>query len=126
MGSDYMKIRLLALAAVTLLLPGWTQAEIERARQAAHSYGTDFEKCLIAEIRRQVSTSISSQDFALLIKGSCLVEKNKFMVPLVDYIVMTNNAPTTDQSAVFAAANSTISQYYDAAVKTFVETRNSR
>ena len=121
-----MRIRLLALAAAMLLLSGYTQADIEKAQQAAHFFAADFERCLVAEVKRLVITNISSQDFALLIKGSCLTEKNKFLVPLVDYIVMKNNAPASDQSAVFAAANSTIAQYYDAAVKTFVETRTSR
>jgi hypothetical protein len=121
-----MITRLLVLAAAMLLLSGYTQADIEKAQQAAHYFAAEFEKCLVAEVRRLAVTNISSQDFALLIKGSCLTEKNKLMVPLVDYIVMKNEAPASDQSAVFAAANLTISQYYDAAVKNFIETRTSR
>ena len=121
-----MITRLLVLAAAMLLLSGYTQADIEKAQQAAHFYAAEFEKCLVTEVRRLILTNISSQDFALLIKGSCLTEKNKFLVPLVDYIAMKNDAPATDQSAVFAAANSTISQYYDAAVKNFIETRTNR
>jgi predicted RNA-binding protein with PUA domain len=65
-------------------------------------------------------------DFALLIKGTCLTEKSKFLVPLVDYIVMKNNAPDSDQSEVLSAANSVITQYYDVAVKNFIEKRSNR
>jgi hypothetical protein len=86
----------------------------------------EFEKCLATETSRLMSTNISSQDFALLIKGTCLTEKNKFLVPLVDYIVMKNNAPDSDQSAVLSAANSVITQYYDVAVKNFIEKRSNR
>jgi hypothetical protein len=99
---------------------------LKRLSKQLTSNAAEFEKCLAAEIKRLVITNISSQDFALLIKGSCLTEKNKFLVPLVDYIAMKNDAPASDQSAVFATANSTISQYYDAAVKGFIETRTAR
>jgi hypothetical protein len=61
-----------------------------------------------------------------VIKGTCLTEKNRFLVPLVDYIVMKNNAPDSDQSAVLSAANSVITQYYDVAVKNFIEKRSNR
>jgi hypothetical protein len=86
----------------------------------------EFEKCLATETTRLMATNISSQDFALLIKGTCLTEKNKFLVPLVDYVVMKNNAPDSDQSAVLSAGNSVITQYYDVAVKNFIEKRSNR
>ncbi len=121
-----MKTRLLILGAAMLLLSGYTPADIEKAQRAAHLYATEFEKCLVAEIKRLVTTNISSQDFALLIKGSCLKEQNDFLVPLVDYIVMKNNAPASDTSAVLAVANSTVARYQDAAVKSFIEMRASR
>jgi hypothetical protein len=53
-----------------------------------------------------VATNISSQDFALFIKGACLAEKQKFRVPLVDYLAMKNNATAADTSGVLSAANS--------------------
>jgi hypothetical protein len=117
-------IRFVILAAAMLLLSGYTQADVEKARQAAHFFATEFEKCLAAETTRLVSTKISSQDFALLIKGSCLAEKNKFLVPLADYIAMKNNAPDSDTGVVLSVANSTIAQYHDAAVKSFIEIRS--
>ena len=120
-------IRFVILAAAMLLLSGYTQADVEKAQQAAHLFAAEFEKCLAAaETMRLVSTNISSQDFALLIKGSCLAEKNKFLVPLADYIAMKNNAPDSDTGVVLSVANSTITQYHDAAVKSFVQIRSSR
>jgi hypothetical protein len=87
----------------------------------------NFKKCLAAETTRLLATNISSQDFALLIKGACLAEKNKFLVPLVDYIAMKNNTTeAADTSAVLSAANAVAAQYLDVAVKNFIETRASR
>jgi hypothetical protein len=86
----------------------------------------ELEKCLATETTRLMATNISSQDFALLIEGTCLTEKNKFLVPHVDYIVMKNNAPDSDQSAVLSAANSVITPYYDVAVKNLIEKRSNR
>jgi hypothetical protein len=125
-GGFMSAIRFVILAAAMLLLSGYTQADVEKAQQAAHFFAAEFEKCLAAETMRLVSTNISSQDFSLLIKGSCLAEKNKFLVPLADYIAMKNNAPDSDTGVVLSVANSTITQYHDAAVKNFIEIRTSR
>lgn len=119
-------VRFLILAAAMFSLSGFTQAQIDKAQQAAHFFAGEFEKCLAGQIERSAATNISSQDFALLIKGACLTEKNKFLVPLVDYIVMKNNAPASDQGVVLSIANSVITQYYDAAVRSFVERRSNR
>jgi hypothetical protein len=121
-----MGIRFLILAAAIFSLSGFTQDQIEKAQQAAHFFAGEYEKCLAAETKRLLATNVSSQDFALDIKGTCLAEKNKFLVPLVDYITMKNNAPDSDMSAIFSIANSVITQYQDAAVKSFIETRSSR
>jgi hypothetical protein len=125
-NAPALRSRVLILAAAMLSLSGFTQADIEKAQQAAHFFAGELAKCLDAQTTRLMATNISSQDFALLLKGTCLTEKNKFLVPLVDYIVMKNNAPDSDQAAVLSAANSVIAQYYDVAVKSFIEKRNNR
>jgi hypothetical protein len=45
---------------------------------------------------------------------------------LVERITMKNNATEADTSVVLSTANNAIAQYYDFAVKSFIETRASR
>ena len=70
-------------------------------------------------------TNISAQDFSLFIKGACIAEKNKYIVPLIDVISMTN-AGVVDNAAVIASANNGIEQIQAAAVNQFIQSKSGR
>ena len=83
-----MRIQTLFVVVALVLLPAFTEADIEKARQAAQSYKQKYWECLAAEIVRMVPTTVSAQDFSLLLQGACPTEKQNFRVPFVDYFAM--------------------------------------
>lgn len=64
-------------------------------------------------------TGLSAQDFKLYLLGSCLVEKQKFRVPFVDYLAMTY--PELSASGHFAEFSYVADQAVDASIKNFID-----
>jgi hypothetical protein len=57
--------RLATLGFALLLLPAFTDAQLENARQAAHFFKEKYWECLAGEIVQTFQTSMSAQDFSL-------------------------------------------------------------
>jgi hypothetical protein len=105
----------------------FTQAQIDKAKQATRTFGDEYWACLLNETNKMVQTNISAQDFTLSIKGACVAEKNKYLVPLVDVVAMTNpETEADDKAAIIALANNMIEQVQAAAVTQFVRSRSGR
>ena len=89
--------------AAMLLLCGFTQAELEKAKSTTDFYKDAYWKCLADEIVRVVPTSMSAQEFSVLTKSACPKERGYFFNSLSNYIVMLQ--PDVDRSTVAPAAN---------------------
>jgi hypothetical protein len=83
-----MIVRFVILAAAMLLLSGFTQAELEKAKNTKEFYKDGYWKCLATEIVRVVPTNMSAQEFSLFVKRACSKERNDFFNSLSNYIVM--------------------------------------
>jgi hypothetical protein len=70
------------------------------------------------EANKMVQTNISAQEFSLFIKGSCLAERNKYAVKLIDAISITSANPD-DIATVITSENNMIDQIQAAAVYQF-------
>ena len=117
-----MKIRVVILAAVALLLSGFTQAELDKAKSTKEFFKDNYWKCLAVEIVRVVPTNMSVQDFSVFVKGACRKERNDFFVSLSDYIVMLE--PDVDRNTVPSAANIAVKAAQDDAVKVLIDLRS--
>ena len=117
-----MKIRIVILAAAALLLSGFTQAELEKAKNTKEFFKDSYWKCLATEIVRVVPTNMSVQDFSGFVRGACRKERNDFFVSLSDYIVMLE--PDVDRNTVPSAANTAIKAAQDDAVKVLIDLRS--
>jgi hypothetical protein len=121
-----LTFRAATVAVADLVLPAFTDADVEKARQAAHFFKEKYWECLGAEVERAVRTNMSAQDFSLFVKGACQQERERFRVPLVDYIAMKHRAATSDTPAVLSAADSAISMSQEGAVTGFINLRTKR
>jgi hypothetical protein len=117
-----VKIRVVILAAAALLLSGFTQAELEKAKTTKEFFKDSYWKCLAAEIVRVVPTNMSVQDFSAFVRGACRKERNDFFVSLSDYIIMLE--PDIDRNTVPSAANIAIKAAQDDAVKVLIDLRS--
>jgi len=79
-------LRLLIPAAALLLVSGFTQAELEKAKNTKESFKDGYWKCLATEIIRVVPTNMSAQEFFVLTKRACPKERNDFFISLSNYI----------------------------------------
>jgi hypothetical protein len=57
-------------AAAMLLLSGFTQAELEKAKSTTDFFRDAYWKCLADEILRAVPTNMSAQEFSVLTKSA--------------------------------------------------------
>jgi hypothetical protein len=94
----------------------FTQADVEKAKQAATIIREEYRKCLGAEASRSIN--ISAQEFSLFIQEACLTERNKYAVQLIDAISITSDSPD-DIAAAITSANNLIDQIQAAAVSQF-------
>ena len=93
-------MRFVIPAAAVLLLSGFTQAELEKAKNTKEFYKDGYWKCLATEIVRVVPTNMSAQEFSLFVKRACSKERNDFFNSLSNYIVMLH---PTDRSRCICA-----------------------
>ena len=115
-------MRFVILAAATLLLSSFTQAELDKAKYAKEFFKDTYWKCLATEIVRVVPTNMSEQEFAVFTKGACRKEREYFFNSLTDYIIMLH--PDVDRSTATSAANIAVKAAQDDAVKVFVDLRS--
>jgi hypothetical protein len=117
-------MRFVIPAAAMLLLSGFTQAELEKAKNTKEFFKDAYWKCLATEIVRVVPTSMSVQEFSVLTKRACPNERNDFFNSLSNYIVMLQ--PDVDRSTVAPAANIAVVAAQNDAVKVLVDLRSGK
>jgi hypothetical protein len=111
-------------AAMLLLLSGFTQAELEKAKNTKEFFKDGYCKCLATEVVRVVPTSLSAQEFSVFIKQACPKERNDFFITLSKYIEMLH--PETDKSTVISAANLAILEAQKDAVTALNDLRSGK
>jgi hypothetical protein len=117
-----VEMRIVILAAAMLLLSGFTQAELEKAKNTKEFFKDSYWKCLATEIVRVVPTNMSVQDFSIFARGACQKERSDFFLSLSDYIVMLH--PDIDRNTVPSAANIAVKAAQDDAVKVLIDLRS--
>ena len=117
-------LRFVTAAAAMLLLSGFTQAELEKAKNTKEFFKDGYWKCLAAEILRVVPTNMSAQEFFLFTKRACPKERNDFFITLSNYIEMLH--PDADKSTVIEAANIAILEAQKDAVTALNDLRSGK
>lgn len=107
-----------------LLFSGFTQAEIEKAKNTKEFFKDGYWKCLATEILRVVPTNMSAQEFSVFTKQACPKERNNFFISLSKYIEMLH--PDDDRSTVAAAANIAILEAQKDAVTALNDLRSGK
>src|SRR3974390_2023479 len=124
-GEDLaVTLRFVIPAAAMLLLCGFTQAELDKAKNTKEFFKDAYWKCLATEILRVVPTSMSAQEFFVFTKQACSKERNDFFVTLSQYIEMLH--PETDNSTVISAANLAILEAQKDAVTVLNDLRSGK
>ena len=121
-----MGLRFVTLAAATLLLAAFTQADLEKTRKAKDYFKDNYWKCLATEIVQKQPTNISVQEFSLHIKGICRKEKDEFFGTLIKYMTMLHPELANNYSLLSSAANVAVSSAINDAVKVFVDLRSGK
>ena len=119
-----MTMRFVIPAAAMLLLSGFTQAELEKAKSTKEFYKDGYWKCLATEILRVVPTNMSAQEFFVFTKGACPKERSDFFISLSTYIEMLH--PDADRSTVIDAANIAILEAQKDAVEALNDLRSGK
>jgi hypothetical protein len=117
-------MRFLITAAAMLLLSGFTQAELEKAKNTKEFFKDGYWKCLATEILRVVPTNMSAQEFFVFTKRACPKERNDFFNTLSSYIEMLH--PDADRSTAIAAANVAILEAQKDAVQALNDLRSGK
>src|SRR5215467_8315106 len=117
-------MRFVMASAAMLLLSGFTQAELEKAKGTKEFFKDAYWKCLATEIIRVVPTSMSIQEFSVLVKQACSKERNDFLTSLSNYIVMLQ--PDVDRSTVAPAANIAVLDAQKDAVQALNDLRSGK
>lgn len=117
-------MRFVMLAAAMLLLSGFTQAELQKAKSTTDFFKDAYWKCLADEILKAVPTSMSAQEFSVLAKSACPKERNSFFSSLSNYIVMLQ--PDVDRSTVAPAVNIAILDAQKDAVQALNDLRSGK
>ena len=117
-------LRFAVLAAAMLLLSGFTQAELEKAKNTKEFFKDGYWKCLATEILRVVPTNMSAQEFFVFTKRACPKERNDFFITLSNYIEMLH--PDADRSTVISAANIAILEAQKDAVQALNDLRSGK
>ena len=119
-----MTMRFAMPVVAMLLLCGFTQAELEKAKSTTDFYKDTYWKCLADEILRAVPTSMSAQEFSVLAKSACPKERSYFFNSLSNYIVMLQ--PDVDRSTVAPAANIAVLDAQKDAVQALNDLRSGK
>jgi len=119
-----MTLRFVIPAAAMLVLSGFTQAELEKAKNTKEFFKDGYWKCLATEVLRVVPTNMSAQEFFVFTKRACPKERNDFFVTLSSYIEMLH--PDADKSTVIAAANIAILEAQKDAVTALNDLRSGK
>jgi hypothetical protein len=117
-------LRFVIPAAAMLLFSGFTQAEIEKAKNTKEFFKDGYWKCLATEILRVVPTNMSAQEFSVFTKQACPKERNNFFISLSKYVEMLH--PDDDRSTVAAAANIAILEAQKDAVTALNDLRSGK
>jgi len=117
-------LRFVIAVAAMLLLPGFTQAELEKAKNTKEFFKDAYWKCLATEILRVVPTNMSAQEFFTFTKQACRKERNDFFITLSKYIEMLH--PDADKSTVTSAANIAILEAQKDAVTALNDLRSGK
>jgi hypothetical protein len=119
-----MTMRFVIPAAAMLLLSGFTQAELEKAKNTKEFYKDGYWKCLATEILRAVPTNMSAQEFSVFVKRACSKERNDFFTSLSNYIEMLH--PGADRDTVVSAVNIAILEAQKDAVEALNDLRSGK
>jgi len=119
-----VKLRFVQLAAAVVLLTGFTQAELEKAKNTKEFFKDSYWKCLAAEILKAVPTNMTTQEFFVFTKRACPKERNDFFNTLSNYIEMLH--PDADKSTVISAANVAILEAQKDAVQALDDLRSGK
>jgi hypothetical protein len=92
-------LRFLITTAAVLLLSGFIQTELEKAKNTKQFYKDGYWKCLATEILRMAPTNMPAQEFSVFTKRACPKERNDFFITLSNYIEMLH--PDADKSTLF-------------------------
>lgn len=111
-------------AAAMLLLSGFSQAELEKAKSTTEFFKDAYWKCLADEILKAVPTNMSVQEFSVLTKSACPKERSYFFNSLSNYIVMLQ--PDVDRSTVAPAANIAVLEAQKDAVQALNDLRSGK
>jgi hypothetical protein len=122
--SAVATMRLAMASATLLLLAGFTQAELDKAKGTKEFFKDAYWKCLANEIVRVAPTSMSIQEFSVLMKRACPKERNDFFNSLSNYIVMLQ--PDVDRSTVAPAANIAVLDAQKDAVQALSDLRSGK
>ena len=117
-------VRFVIPLAGMLLLSGFTQTELEKAKSTKEFFKDAYWKCLATEIVRAVPTSMSVQEFSVLVKRACPKERSDFFTSLSNYIVMLQ--PDVDRSTVAPAANIAVLDAQKDAVQALIDLRSGK
>ena len=119
-----MTMRFAIPLVAMLLLSGFTQAELQKAKSTTDFFKDVYWKCLADEILRVVPTSMSAQEFSVLTKSACPKERTNFFNSLSNYIVMLQ--PDVDRSTVAPAANIAVLDAQKDAVQALNDLRSGK
>jgi hypothetical protein len=119
-----MALRSVIPAAAMLLLSGFTQAELEKAKNTKEFFKDGYWKCLATEILRVVPTDMSAQEFFVFTKRACPKERNDFFITLSNYIEMLH--PDSDKSTIISAANVAVLEAQKDAVQALNDLRSGK
>ena len=117
-------MRFVILAAAIFLVSGFTQAELEKAKNTKEFFKDGYWKCLATEVVRVAPTNVSVQEFSVFVKGACPKERNDFFTSLSNYIVMLH--PDADRDTVSSAANIAVLEAQKDAVTALVDLRSGK
>ncbi len=115
-------MRFVIPVAAMLLLSGFTEAELEKAKYTKEFFKDAYWKCLATEIVRVVPTNMSVQEFSVFTKQVCPKERNDFSITLADYVMMLH--PDADRTTAVSAANIAVLAAQSDAVKVLVDLRS--
>src|SRR5262245_60052883 len=107
-----------------LLLSGFTQAELEKAKSTTDFYKDAYWKCLADEILKAVPTSMSAQEFSVHTTSACPKERSYFFNSLSIYIVIL--LPDADISIVAPSADILVLDAHKDAVQALNDLRSGR
>jgi len=119
-----MTLRSVIPAAAMLLLSGFTEAELEKAKNTKEFFKDGYWKCLATEILKAVPTNMTAQEFFVFTKRACPKERNDFFITLSNYIEMLH--PGSDKSTVISAANVAVLEAQKDAVQALNDLRSGK